>query len=372
MMGMSLDTTTISRIRMPDRSDEEGGLRARYLARFHDGVLLAIRKGFKEDFTTPGYFLDLQTKQIHPIKIPEIEDLQFAVVAGGVAYFSGPTKGKPILMSIESDRRSLLSLPAEQSSPQLGTDGVNLLAVYKNSIYALEGKEWTVIYRGDIQLPRSGPPPQKSGNKIIFRDEGHGENMKRLWWLELTPMPKLVSLDQEIGVVGPHGPRWENSFSYCVSPAGDLWATLGEGFAKKSLVKRSAKGTYSLAIVHNSLQFDGTLLGGEGSDDGLSVSAVSMAKDGTVHAAGDRGLYTIQGKQITQLLGIENTKQEIPINDGKNVYHWDWDPSDMLELSDENYLIAGTFGGIYLITRGDSGKYTMAALDESLGEELTF
>lgn len=373
MMGMSLDKTQVARVSMPDRSD--GGLRARYLARFRSGVLMAIRKDFIEDFTaftTPGYFLDLQRKRIHPIKVPEIDELQFAVVAGGVTYFSGSTRGKPTLVSVDRSTRSVLPLPVEGAFPQLGIDGMRVLVVYKNSIYALEGKEWSVIYRGDIQLPRSGPPPQKSGNRVFFRDEGRGENWKRLWWLELTPMPKLVSLAQDMGVVVQYGPRWENSFSYCLTQAGDLWATLGEGNAKKSLVKRSAKGTYSLAITHNSVQFDGTLLGGEGNDDGLSVSAVSVGRDGTVLAAGDQGLYTIQGKQIKQLLAIENTKQEIPIENGKNIFHWGWDPSDMLELGGETYLVAGAFGGIYLISRGDSGKYTMTALDETLGEALPF
>ena len=65
MMGMSVERAGVSQIRMPDRSS--GGMRAQYLAQFRGGVLMAIRKDFKEeDFTTPGYFLDLQTKKIHP------------------------------------------------------------------------------------------------------------------------------------------------------------------------------------------------------------------------------------------------------------------------------------------------------------------
>lgn len=370
MMGLALDKTQISRVNMPDRSD--GGLRARYLAGFRDGVLITIRQGFNEDFTTPGYFLDLRAKTIHPIKIPEIEELQSAIVTGGVAYFSGTTKGIPILVAVDRGSRLVVPLPVERSSPQLGTDGANLLAVYTNSIYAWGGNEWSVIYRGEIQLPRSGPPPKKSGNMVVFRDEGVNENEKRLWWLELTHRPKLVSLDQDIGVVGPSGPRWENSFSYCFTPTGDLWVTLGEGYAKKSLVKRSAIGKYGVALAHNSVLFDGTLLGKKGSDDEMSVSAVSMRKDGTVLAAGDQGLYTIQGRVIRQLLAFENTKQKIPINDGKNVYHWHWDPSDIIELDDENYIVSGAFGGIYLVNRDSTKSYIMTPLDEALGKPVTF
>ena len=366
MMGMSLATAQVERIRtLPRSQGYNGGLRARYLAQYRGGVLLTIRKGFKEDFTTPGYFLNLKSKEIHPVKVPEIQDLQSAVVAGDVAYFSGTTNGTPLLVSVGSGNRSVLTLPVESSSPQLGTDGANLLAVYKNAIYVLGGTQWTEIFRGNITLPRSGPLPQKSGNTVFFRDEGRGENEKRLWWLELTQMPTLVSLDQDIGVVGPEGPRWENSYSYCITPAGDLWATMGEGYAKKSLVKRSANGTYSLAIVHNSVRFDGTLLGSKGSDDGLSVSAVAMGKNGSMLAASDRGLYTIQDKQIKQLLAFE-------IIVGGGISRWSWDPSDILELDGENYIVSGAFGGIYMITREESGRHTMTALDETIGEPITF
>ena len=198
-------------------------------------------------------------------------------------------------------------------------------------------------------------------------------NQKRLWWLELTKQFRLVSLDKDIGVVGPLGPRWENSFSYCITPSGDMWASLGEGYAKKSLIKRSANGKYKIAIMNNSIRFDGDLFGKEDSDDGLSVSALAIGVDATLIAAGDNGLYKIEGKHITPRLIFKSTTQQVPIDDGRRgVLHWNWDPSDILELNQKKYIISGAFGGIYLIECDTTGAYSMLPLDENIGEPITF
>ncbi|HVP78597.1 MAG TPA: DUF6794 domain-containing protein [Thermodesulfobacteriota bacterium] len=370
MMGATFVSNQVPVIKMPLRKDYE--LRARYLATFRDGVLLAIREGSSGDFKTPPYFLDLNKKTIHPIRLPEIQELHSTVVVKGIAYFSGANRNTPSLVAVDRDSRSLIALPVRNAFPQMGTDSEKLLAVYKDSIYLLEDKKWKEIYRDKIQLPKSGPPPYKNGNMIYFHDEGKDENEKRLWWLELSREPRLLSLDQDVGVVGPGGPRWENSFSYCVTGDGDIWATLGEGYSKKSLIKRSVNGEYRLAIINNSVLFDGTLFGKKDKEDGLSISAVSIGKNGSLLAAGDRGLYKIQGTRITQLLAFENTTQKIPLNDGKNFYHWSWDPSNILELGKDQYLITGTFGGIYLIERNGSGVYSMFSIDEALGEAISF
>lgn len=259
MMGATFVSNQVPVIKMPLRKDYE--LRARYLATFRDGVLLSIREGSSDDFKTPPYFLDLKQKTIHPIRIPEIQKLHSTVVVKGIAYFSGANGDTPTLVAVDRDSRSLIALPVGNTFPQMGTDSAKLMAVYKDSILLLEDKKWKEIYRDEIQLPKSGPPPHKKGNMVYFRDEGRDENEKRLWWLELSREPRMISLDQDVGVVGPSGPRWENSFSYCVTDNGDIWATLGEGYSKKSLIKRSANGEYRLAVMNNSVLFDGTFFG---------------------------------------------------------------------------------------------------------------
>jgi hypothetical protein len=256
--------------------------------------------------------------------------------------------------------------------PQLGLDRKSLLAVYTNKIFRLAGNKWETLYAGKETLPKSGPPPELHGDMLFLRDEGRGENNKQLWWLGIGGKPKLASLDQDVGVVSSEGPRWENSFSYAVTPIGDVWACVGEGFAPKSLLRRSNNGTYSIAIMNNSVEFSPDLLGSDETDQSISVSAVSVRSDGSILLAGDSGLYRLNGTQLKQELAFENTSQEIPIDGGKNVYHWSWNPSHIIELKPNSYFITADFGGIYLLSKDGSGKWTLESLDEHLGGAFTW
>jgi len=184
LIGMSLERSNVPSVKL--RPGDADDLRARYTARYRDGVLLAIRQGDAENFTTPGYFLSLNDRSLHPIKVPEIEEMHSAIVVGRVAYFSGTSSGNPVLMAISDRSRSRLSLPLAPSVPVLGTDGSKLLAVYDQAVYRRDGKRWTPLYYGGIKLPRSGPPPRMFGQRVFFRDEGEHENGKRLSWLDLS------------------------------------------------------------------------------------------------------------------------------------------------------------------------------------------
>lgn len=365
MMGVSPATTSAPSVTIPNRESE--GLRARYLARLGNNVLIAVRTGEVENFTTPGYCLNLAKKKIHPIRIPEIEDQQYAVVSGDIAYFSGVTKGVPVLVAVSDKTRAMITLPDADYAPQLGIDGERLLAVYRTSIYRLQGTTWSEIYKGETDLPKSGPPPRRFGDRIFFRDEGKGEGEKRLWWLDLTKQ-QLVSLDEDIGVVGRSGPRWENSYSYDVTPEGDLWATVGSTVSGESLVKQSPSGRYEIAIINNSLQFNGELLD-HGSDGELPISAVAMGAKGILLLAGNRGLYTLEDKRLQPIVAFENVAGNGA--SGPNL-PWSGCPGNVLQLDDNRYLISGVFGGIYLIERLSSREGTATSLDETIGEPVTF
>ena len=249
----------------------------------------------------------------------------------------------------------------------MGIDGQNLLAVYRKSIYALQGTKWSEVYSGDIDVPQSGPPPRRFGDKIFFRDEGRGEDEKRLWWLELTKPHRLISIDDDVGLVGPDGPRWENSYSYCVTPQGSLWAAVGSDVSGESLVKRSVDGNYEIAVMNANLQFDGELLGSDDKTD-LPVSAVSLGLNDALLLAGNRGIYTLRERCVQQVVAFENVRGG-PV--GPNL-PWHGLPSDILQLDENRYLISGVFGGIYLIERTASKGYVAIPLDETTEKPLDF
>ncbi len=363
LIGMSLERSNVPSVKL--RPGEANELRARYAARYRDGVLLAIRQGDVQNFTTPGYFLNLADRSLHPIEVPEIEEMRSAIVVGGVAYFSGTFGATPVLMAISKRSGSRLSLPLTGSVPVLGMDGSKLLAVYDQAIYRREGKRWTLLYQGGIKLPRSGPPPRMFGHRVFFRDEGEGENGKRLSWLDLTHKPRLVSLVDDVGIVGSYGPRWENSFSYVVTRQNVLWATLGEGYAQKSLIRRSSNGKYALAVINNRLRFDGNLLGNDSNDEGLETSAVALDTRGRLIAGGDRGLYVIDGKLIRQFVSFD-----MPTSDDECSCRLDL--SEILDLGGGRYLLCGAFGGIYVLERDTQGGYTAIPAGEQIGAPFRF
>ncbi len=419
MMGLRFEKRDVPTVRMPDRIDKE--LRARFLSPFRGGVFLTtycrgriqdravitagldvdptdhtarpkpeyddgVARGFYfdpadrklhrmkpgDDFFTRGWYFDPADRQIHRIRVEEVNDVYGAVVAGARAWFTGHTSGKAVLVGVNGQDRMTLPLPQEDELPDLGLDGQSLLAVYSETIFRLADRKWTIVHSGDILLPRSGPPPQLHGNMVFLRDEGTHENRKRLWWLTLGEQSHLSVLDHNMALIEPGQLNWANSFSYCVTRTGDLWACVGEGYNRKSLLRRSRDGSYSIAIMNNSVRFTEEPFGSEEMDQGLSVSAITALPDDTLLLVGDAGLYRLKGTELVQELSFTNTRQEISDSNGKVVLHWHWDPSDVLVLDDRSYFISGAFGGIYLLSKGNDGQWSFLPLDEKLGDPVVW
>jgi hypothetical protein len=358
MMGISLAKGDVPTAIIPNRKGK--GLQAWYLARLGNGVLIAARQGPREDLAIQSYYLDLEKRTIHPITIPEIKELRDEVVAGSTAYFSGVTNGKPVLVAVNGKSRTLIALPEKKDVPLLGMDGGNLLAAYRHSIYTRQGGTWSVVYRSDIDLPKSGCP-QKVGDKVFFCDSGFS-------WLELTVPHRLVSFDEDVGVVGSEGPRWETTASYQLTPRGDLWAVVGSSVSGESLIKRSASGKYEIAVMNNRLQFDGELLGSDIDQEKLPLSAVSMNTKDVLLLAGSRGIYTLEDKCLKQVVAFDNVRNGAIVPNGP----WHGSPSDVLQLDGDRYILAGGYNGVYLIERTASSKYIAVSLDEAIGTPVTF
>lgn len=375
MMGLRFSGQAAPAVRMPDRG--EPSLRARFLAPYRKGVFLSVRgllRGERnEDFALTGYFYDPADGRLHLIRVPEIDEVRSVVVADGTAWFAGIKDGRNVLLGVEGSQRRTPPLPLD-GLPQLGRDGQRLLAIYPKEVFRWTDGRWERVGTSREALPRSGPPPELHGDRLFLRDEGSGENDKRLWWLRTVGgEPELTSLDRDVKVVGPEGPRWENSFSHAFAPDGVLWACVGEeGEARKSLLRRAPDGTYAVAVMNNSVAFTPDLLGSEQTDQGIAVSAVAVRPDGTLLLVGDSGLYRLGDKELTRELAFENTRQEIPIEGGKHFYHWGWDPSDVLVLPDGSYFITGAFGGVYLLSKDPGGRWSFESLDERLGDPVVW
>ncbi len=371
MMGLQLESRDATKIRMPDRVYNSE--RARQLAPYAGGVFISVRNSAwrtEDDFVTEGYFFTPATGKIHKVLTPEIAETHSVVAIGRTAWFTGVTEGRTILIGLRDNTRFHIPLPQAGPPPSLGFHGDKLLAVYPKAVYQLEESRWELLYSGDILLPKPGPPPELHGNVLYIRDEGKHENNKRLWLLEIGPKPKLVSLDKDVGLVGWHGPRCENSYSYAVAEDGDLWACVGGCITRCSLLRRSENGRYSIAIINNSTVFDNNLFGSEESDQGLTVTAVKILPNGEMVLAGACGLFRLVGDRVIQDFSFTNTRQKIPLKNKDTVYHWNWEPSKLMRLEDGSYLISGAFGGIYLLAKKDEEGWRLQALDEEFGEPL--
>lgn len=369
LLGLQLTQAEVPVISLPARAS--AGLRARSLAAFKQGVLIGVRHivgSRDDDFVIEGYYFDLLSRSLHKILLPEMTQISSVALVDDTAWFAGHSKNKAMLIGVSSRERKVLSLPVADQVPQLGIASSRLLAIYPKAVFSLTDTHWETLYAGEVALPKSGPPPTRYGNYLFFRDEGRTENQKRLWWLSVNADPLLTSFDQDFWLITAAGPRWENVSSYAVTSDGMLWLAVGEGYNRKSLLRRSPDGLYAIAIMNNSVDFSADFFGSEQTDQGLSLSAIAPIASNTLILVGDQGLYRLHDNHLEQLLAFTQTKQEIAI-EGYQLA-WRWTAGNILPLSAKAYFISGTFGGMYLLEQTMTGKWQLESLDEKLGAPL--
>ena len=372
MMGMKMKKDYIDTVAMASRSDKS--LRNRYFSRFKDGVLLAVREmDYKTDkyFIIP-YFLDLKQVKLHPVKVPEIDFIESVIVVDKKACISGFTNEVRKLIIIDSNSRYQQPLPDSLNYFQLGKDGNKIILIYQHSIFELDENKWKSIYKGVIDFPQSGIPPQKIHDKIYFRDEGHGEDDKQLWWFDLKTDSNLISFCENTALVGKEGPRWEDNYDYLVLPDGTLWIIAGSDISGYSLIQKSVDGNYKIAVFNGEIDWNGGELLGSDKDSTLAISGLCSSEDGSIFGVSRYGLYRLFDNAITQLIAFTNTSQEIVMTDGESTYSFEWDPSKLYVLGNQEYLISGEFDGIYLLNRDNSGKLRLISLDEEIGDAVIF
>ncbi len=324
-----------------------------------------------EDFCTVGCYFDPADGAVHPIRVPEINDVYATVVAGDRAWFAGLTNEKAVLVGVNDQGRITAALPHTGEIPDLGLDGQSLLAVYAKTIHRLADGQWTLVHSGDILLPRSGLPPQRHHNRVFLRDEGVNETRKRLWWLTMGEEPHLHLLVRDTGLFAsglPQHPGWQDTSSvappgwgetssYCVTSDGDLWACVGDG---AFLFRRSQDRTYSYAIADRSVRSAGDSPASKESSHGLSVSGVTALSDDTLLLVGYTGLYRLKGNELTQELAF--TPQD---SGGKAVGRASWNPNNAVLLDDGSYVIStGSWRGVHWLRQDDDGQWTCVRAGE--------
>jgi hypothetical protein len=309
-------------------------------------------------FYTLGFHFNLAERKIHRIRVAEVKEVRAAVVVGDKAWFVGLTDGKAVLVGVGERDRLKVALPRKDEIPDLGMDGQSLLAVYAKTVYRLTGRQWTLIHSGEDVLPRSSLPPQRRGNMVFLRNEGHEKAGEQLWWLSMVEHSRLSVLDQEVGSVGEVMLGRTDTSSYCVTASGDLWACVGGA----SLLRRSPDGRYSIAILNGSVQFTEDLLDSRKTDQGLSISAVTPLPNDNLLLAGNAGLYRLKRNELVQELAFIPEETD---RNGQVSRNRDWTPNIILVLDEQSYVIGcGSGNGVHLLRKDDEGQWKCLPLED--------
>ena len=347
MVEITFSANNAPTLSLPSRTMEtECRLRIRYLCKNNKGVYASVRKllenkNQRETYGSIPYQIDLTSNTIKAIECPQLDEIISSVQINDVLWIYGKKNKKEKLVSIQKGKTKTLSLPDDEGNPTLGFFSDDLIAVYSHKIYRLSGSaKWTEIFSSTKDIPNSSLPPAVYDDLLYIRDEGFGENRKSLWLIDLKSS-KMEKFYEKTGLVGTYGPRWENNFSYSLDPKGNLYVTAGEGYSSKSLIRQSKTGSFEFLVYEDKINGKNI--------PKLDISAVN-ATDTYVLLAGQSGLFKLTGNTLTPIVYFKNTRQLIPQKNGSN-YHWSWDPSDILELSTDDYLISGTFGGTYRIKK---------------------
>jgi len=372
MLGVTVAPGEAAVVDFPHLANDS--FRVRYAAPFSGGVLLTAKRfnadsiGKKPDFFIQSFFLDLTDDTLHPIEAGPGETVEDGVVIGGNAYLNclGEKSGR--ILRLGTGGRTFLPWPGWSSRTirlglEVGRDGnaTSLLAVGSSQVARWNGKAWEDLPSSGQELPFCALPAKKIGERIFFRDEGEHEDDKRLSWI--SGEKALTIFDQDVGVVGSEGPRWENVWDYTMSTLGELWIATGSSINSQSLVRWTPSGGYRVALWNDSVKWTPNLLTfddsqSKGPEHRFAVTGLETGAQG-VTAVGPHGLFNLREGQVHAELEFRHAPQ-------------DWFPSELLTLSSSVRLVGGHFGGLFLLRRSGDGRTTARGLDDRMGAAKRF
>ena len=378
ILGLKLEPASPPKVILPPTGLDP--FRPRYAAPFGRGVLLTAKR-FKPDlsrkrpeFIIRSFFVDPETRTMRPVEVPEGGTVEDCVVVGGRAYFNRIAGEGGDIVEVEGDRRRTIPWPAFRTRPgfpvRLGieraADGraVGLLALADGKLARWIGERWRTIPCGRVEFPVTVLPPEKLGDRLVFHDEGRGENDKRLSWVDLTHPKGLMTFDRHVGVVGSYGPRWENVWDYRRIANGDWWMAVGHDAEDASLLRWNPKEGYRVALYNGTLGWTGDFFSSPGAQESdpkarLAVTGLEARPEGGVTAVGPYGLFAITGDSIRPLLDFKGETDH-------------WTPTTLLTLDRGRILLGGHWGGVILLSPKPGGGYEATSLTFSKGDPLRF
>lgn len=373
MMGLTLDPRAPKVVAFPKA--DEFGFRTRYAAPFRNGVLLTAKRFSAEtikrepDYDVRAFFLDLQTRKLSPIVAREGDVVEDAVVIEGHAYLNLVRGTKGRVLELSQGKRTFIPWPSFGTTPlrpvRLGVEEtatgkpLGLLAVGNGRLARWKGGRWQTIPCGTATFPDCVLPPRKIADRLVFRDEGRHEDDKRLAWIDLAHPKGLVSFDQNVGVVGSEGPRWENVWDYATDGTDGWWVSTGHVSGATSLLRWTPGMGYRVALYHESIAGMSDPFGRDRAKSGpaarrFPITGLEAGRDGRLTAIGPDGLYALEGKRLRTLLRFENSPKG-------------WTPSTLRRLNATTTLAGGHWGGLFLLERRPSG----ATVAQNVGDRLS-
>jgi len=208
------------------------------------------------------------------------------------------------------------------------------------------------------------------GERVYFRDEGINESFKRLSWIDLNSKnpAKLTYFNEDVGLVGPEGPRWETVSSFAGTPDHKMWICAGE--STDSLLTWSKEDGYKIVTMNNEINFDGKSLLGHDTWDRIpngdvAITCVFPQKGGPLLAFGLTGMYSIDEQKLRPILQFTKGIQDTP-----TVCHMTWEPTHVVKVGEDDYFIGTHWGGTMRLRRDTQHHFMLQLLDAKVGKPV--
>ena len=384
-LGWQVRQARVPVLTLPRRGTDKHSVHVRYLTPFRGGYLVTGRQfaaeagvppvppdGADEQFRTTCHYAEIEARAIRVVEMPELGPAEECVTVGDATYFRGTRDGHDILLRITPNSRGLIPLPPGEGWLRLGLGEDGLLAIRERTVNRFDGAGWSVVHRAERRLPKTAEPPRQIGSRLYFRDEGRGDGKPgRLSWVTLKPSSGLAYFDRDTGWDALIGFNARVVWAFDRAPDGSLWF-----LPDSSVVVSDGASRYRMAILNGRPEFEGPRpdiargLDAVGHPGALEFEPEGCARLATAAAPDDvpAAIYRVCDGVLTPMLTFAATRQIVRTPEGP--LSWRWVPVRMLTRDSRSMIVAGAYGGLYLMSLGPNRRWTARSLDEKAGRPI--